>query len=289
MSRRVWTGARWAGALLLLAVVVLRVGGEPFLRGLRAVDPVSLLVVAALTALTTVAAAWRWQAVARSFGDRIPLPDAVAAYYRSQFLNSVLPGGVVGDVQRGIEHGLDRGDVRGSVRAVVWERVLGQAIQVLVTAVVVLLVTWAAAIPVLLLGGALLVAARRVLRRLLPGHWDRHRPALPRIVLASLGTTAGHTSVFLVAAHAAGISAAPTVLLPLALLVLVAMAVPLSIAGWGIREGAAAWLFAAAGLGPEAGVTVATAYGTMALVAVAPGAALLLLGRLQAQRRKGSR
>jgi hypothetical protein len=79
------------------------------------------------------------------------------------------------------------------------------------------------------------------------------------------------------------------VLLPLALLVLVAMAVPLSVAGWGIREGAAAWLFAAAGLGPEAGVTVTTAYGTMVLVAVAPGAALLLAGRLQAQRRRESR
>jgi uncharacterized membrane protein YbhN (UPF0104 family) len=286
VSRRVWTGVRRAGALLLLAALVLRLGGEPFLRGLRAVDPVSLLAVAALTALTTVAAAWRWQAVAGSLGDPIPLPDAVAAYYRSQFLNSVLPGGVVGDVHRGIDHGLDRGDVRGAIRAVVWERVLGQAVQVLVTAVVVLLVTWAAALPALLLAGALLVAAAPVLPKLLPRRLARHRRALPRIVLASLGTTAGHASVFLVAAHAAGISAAPVVLLPLALLVLVAMAVPLSIAGWGIREGAAAWLFGAAGLGPEAGVTVATAYGTMALVAVAPGAALLLVGRLQAQRRE---
>lgn len=277
------------GALVLLAVVVLRVGGDPFVHGLRAVDPASLLAVAALTALTTVAAAWRWQVVAGSLGDRIPLSRAVAAYYRSQFLNSVLPGGVVGDVHRGVERGLGQGDVRGAMRAVVRERVLGQVVQVLVTAVVVLLVSRLVAGVLLLIAGTLVVVvAVPVLSGLLSGG-DGRRPALPRIVLASIGTTAGHTAAFLVAVHAAGISAPLTVLLPLALLVLVAMAVPLSIAGWGIREGAAAWLFGVAGLGPAAGVTVATAYGTMALVAVVPGAALLLVGRLRAQRGKESR
>ena len=105
--------------------------------------------------------------------------------------------------------------------------------------------------------------------------------AAPTVVLASLGTTAGHTAAFLLAASAVGVRAAPTVLLPLALLVLVAMALPLSVAGWGVREGAAAWLFGAAGLGAEVGVAVATAYGTMALVAVLPGGALLLLDRLR--------
>lgn len=271
------------GALVLLAVVVLRVGGDPFVHGLRAVDPASLLAVAALTALTTVAAAWRWQVVAGSLGDRIPLSRAVAAYYRSQFLNSVLPGGVVGDVHRGVERGLGQGDVRGAMRAVVRERVLGQVVQVLVTAVAVLLVSRLVAGVLLLIAGTLVVVAVPVLSGLLSGG-DGHRPALPRIVLASIGTTAGHTAAFLVAVHAAGISAPLTVLLPLALLVLVAMAVPLSIAGWGIREGAAAWLFGVAGLGPAAGVTVATAYGTMALVAVVPGAALLLVGRLRARK-----
>ena len=36
---------------------------------------------------------------------------AVAAYYRSQFLNTTLPGGVLGDVHRGVRHGRDAGDV----------------------------------------------------------------------------------------------------------------------------------------------------------------------------------
>jgi uncharacterized membrane protein YhiD involved in acid resistance len=55
-----------------------------------------------------------------------------------------------------------------------------------------------------------------------------------------------------------------------------AVVIPLSIGGWGLREGAAAWAFAAAGLGAATGVTVATLYAVLMLAAVAPGAGLLL-------------
>jgi hypothetical protein len=69
----------------------------------------------------------------------VPLRGAIAAYYRSQFLNSALPGGVLGDVHRGLQHGRDAGDVSRGLRAVGWERLAGQAVQV-VLALIVLLV-----------------------------------------------------------------------------------------------------------------------------------------------------
>jgi hypothetical protein len=68
-------------------------------------------------------------------------------------------------------------------------------------------------------------------------------------------------------------------LLPLALVVLVVSAVPLNLAGWGPREGAAAWVFAAAGLGAATGLATAVAFGTIAFVGTLPGAALLVAGR----------
>jgi glycosyltransferase 2 family protein len=73
----------------------------------------------------------------------------------------------------------------------------------------------------------------------------------------------------------------PVRMLPLALLVLLAMSVPANIAGWGPREGVAAWAFGAAGLGASQGVTVAVAYGVLAFVACLPGAAILGLGWLR--------
>jgi hypothetical protein len=64
-----------------------------------------------------------------------------------------------------------------------------------------------------------------------------------------------------------------------ALFVLLVSAVPLNLAGWGPREGTAAWAFAAAGLGASQGLAVAVAYGAIVFVATLPGAVLLLLGR----------
>ena len=67
--------------------------------------------------------------------------------------------------------------------------------------------------------------------------------------------------------------------MPLALVVLLASAIPLNIAGWGPREAAAAGAAGAVGLSAAEGLTVAAVYGVIALVATAPGAVLLFADR----------
>jgi hypothetical protein len=67
------------------------------------------------------------------------------------------------------------------------------------------------------------------------------------------------------------------------------MAVPLNVAGWGVREGAAAQAFVLVGASAAQGVAVATTYGVLALAATLPGAVVLLrrprlLGRRSASR-----
>ena len=267
------------GGAAILAVLVWRQGAGPFVDGLRLTSPATLLAALVVTAGTTLCCAWRWSLVARRLGVAVPLRTAVAAYYRSQFLNATLPGGVLGDVHRGVSHGRETGAVGRGLRSVGWDRAVGQAVQavlalgagvLLVTAVrapagllsavtvLVLVLTWA----------ALPRRARRVLvdeLRLLRGLW-------PRLALASVLAAAGHVVVFMVAARAAGVTAPLPQLAALALVVLLASAVPVGIAGWGPREGAAAWVFGAAGLGAAQGLTVAVVYGVMALVATLPGA-----------------
>jgi glycosyltransferase 2 family protein len=81
---------------------------------------------------------------------------------------------------------------------------------------------------------------------------------------------------FLIAARAVGIIAPASRMLPLVLLVMASMALP-SVAGWGPREGVAAWAFGAAGLGAQRGVATAVVYGVMVLVASLPGAAVLVV------------
>ena len=111
MSRTFWIWARPLGGAAILAVLVWRLGTGPFLDGVRQINGWSLAAAAGIAALTTLCCAWRWSLVARGLGVGVPMPEAVAAYYRSQFLNMTLPGGVLGDVHRGVSHGRDVGDV----------------------------------------------------------------------------------------------------------------------------------------------------------------------------------
>src|ERR1700757_2951038 len=111
MSQKVLAWGRLAGSALVFAVLVWRLGAGPFLDGLRTIDARALAAAAGIALLTTVGYAWRWKIVAGGLGLHLSLPAAVAAYYRSLFLNATLPGGIVGDVHRGISHGRDVDDV----------------------------------------------------------------------------------------------------------------------------------------------------------------------------------
>jgi uncharacterized membrane protein YbhN (UPF0104 family) len=286
--------ARPAVTAATLAVLVWHVGAGPFLDGLRAVDAPALAAASGLAVLTTVCCAWRWRTVARGLGVDLPLGAAVAAYYRSLFLNLTLPGGVVGDVHRGISHGRRTSDVGRGLRAVAWERSAGQAVQAVLTVAVLLALPSPVqtAMPLFALG--LLAAAAGValaarVRSTGASRWARLRRAVardlrdallarrawPAVAVASALVAAGHAATFLIAARTAGATGPPSEMLPLALLVLLGAALP-NVGGWGPREGVAAWAFAAAGLGASVGVATAVVYGVMVLVASLPGAAVLV-------------
>ena len=290
-----WAWARPLAAAAVLTVVVWQLGVGPFLDGIRAVDGAALAAGAVIGALTIVCCAWRWTVVARGLGLRLSFPAAVAAYYRSVFLNLALPGGVAGDVHRGVSHGKSARDVGLGVRAVAWERTAGQVVQAVLTVAVLLALPSAVHPSLLLVLGGVAVGALVIVlaSRSQPGHgssrWSRARRAVagdlrnallarrawPVIVLASIVVVLGHAATFVIAARTAGTTAPLSQLVPLALLAMLAMVLP-SIAGWGPREGAAAWAFAAAGLGAAQGVATAVVYGVMVFVANLPGALVLV-------------
>jgi hypothetical protein len=208
-------------------------------------------------------------------------------------------------VHRAVTHGRRAGDVTTGLRAVAWERLCGQVIQAAVTAVVLLTLPSPVrpALPYVLAGIAVLIACAALIVR---GSVRRGRSRLaraacavagdlrggllvadvwPRLVLASVLAVAGHTATFVIAARVAGCTAPLGELIALLMVIQTAAAIPLGIGGWGPREGVAAWAFAAAGLGAATGVTATILYAVLMLVAVSPGAGLLLADT--ARRRRG--
>jgi uncharacterized membrane protein YbhN (UPF0104 family) len=300
MRRTIWAWGRFVGPAVVLAVLVWRLGTGAFLDGLRTVNEAALAEAAGLVFLTTVCSAWRWKIVARGLGVELSLPAAVAAYYRAIFLNLTLPGGVVGDVHRAVSHGREVSDVGRALRAVAWERFAGQVVQALLTVAVLLALPSPvrSSMPVVLIAVVAAVLGVALVGRARPGDarsaWARARSALAGdirdvmlarrawlgIALASAIVISGHVATFLIAARTAGTNAPLSTMVPIALIVMLAAALP-NVGGWGPREGVTAWVFGAAGLHAQRGVAAAVVYGVLVLGASLPGAAVLVVAWLR--------
>lgn len=301
--------ARLTGLLLRLVIpvavlvfLVAQVGTGGFADAVRVLRPDAIAAALALGFGYTALSALRWAYVARLVGLPLGFRPALAAYYRASFLNGVLPTGVAGDIERAVRHGRETDDLGRGARAVILERTAGQAALLITTAVA--LVVKAPGLPSGLRerGEILVLAASGVLVLLtvlvlLAGRIPRLRStvadlravvaprAWPVLLGLSVGALACYIGLFLVAARATGATAPTLELIPLLLLALLAMALPVSLAGWGPREATAAAAFGAAGLSASQGVAVAAGYGLLVLVAALPGAAVLAVGVVTGVRR----
>jgi uncharacterized membrane protein YbhN (UPF0104 family) len=85
-------------------------------------------------------------------------------------------------------------------------------------------------------------------------------------------------AAFAFCARATGTSLGPLATVAIVPLILTAMLLPLSVGGWGWREGAAAALFPVAGFGAGAGLAASVAFGIVILIAAAPGALWPMMG-----------
>jgi uncharacterized membrane protein YbhN (UPF0104 family) len=293
--------ARIGAGVIVVAVIVATLGTGPFIRGVTSISLFSVVVAVVLMGVATASAVWRWRTVASGLGLELSWRGAIAAYYRSQFLNAVLPGGIVGDVHRAYRHGRRSGSVALAARAVATERIAGQVVQFVLVALVLSVLGLNSPLHALawVVGGVagLLVIAtaivatgargRRLLRReldLLGQLFGNPRRSV-QIVASSILVVASHATMFIVACVATGVQAPPSELVALALIALTAAALPINVGGWGPREGAAASAFAAVGLGAATGVAASITFGVLAMIALLPGAVVLVAARVAAARK----
>ena len=295
--RHVVLRAAVSGGLLAGLAWWLDLGTE--LSRLAAMRPGWALLAVAISVVQVAMLAWRWRFTAGRLGVDLSFLSAWREYYLSIFLNQVLPGGVLGDVSRAWRQA--RSQIRveepggPAVRAVIFERLSAQAVMTAVAVVSLL------ALPVtvnrgsrLVLFGAGAVAVLIVIAMVV---WMRRQSSAQSLVgqvLADLG--AAHLSgpvfaaqlvsaaivvgtylgTYLTAARAVGMDTPLPVLLPLVAPVLMSMLIPVTVAGWGLREGAAAVLWGAVGLTAADGVLVSVAYGLLVLIGSLPGALFLM-------------
>lgn len=243
-----------------------------------------LAVCAICLVVVTMLMAVRWQRVAHALGLPLDLAVAQREYFLSSLVNQILPGGVAGDAAR-IFRVRKAADLRRAAQSVVIDRIIGQvallaALALGLTVAIVLPggIAWpdwagVAGLALLVIGGLAMQS------RAAPIATVADQLKLPAQLALAVAITTLLCFAFFAAARAVGADLPAGALFTLVPLVLTAMLVPLSIAGWGWREGAAAALFPLAGLDPASGVAAGIAYGTMLLVAATPAVVLVLLHR----------
>jgi uncharacterized membrane protein YbhN (UPF0104 family) len=279
---------------LLLGLLLARFG-EAVVARLLTAEPVWLALALAVTVGQTLLSAWRWRYTAQHLNLPLDRADAVREYYLGNLVNQLLPGGVIGDANRAWRHGRTASGLSPALQAVVIERVSGQL--AMLGALLIALIHWPAEPPdwrhYAGAGTALLII-------LATGGWLGHvyRPADPPVWLARWRHAVGQallqrrvlgvqlaTSALVVASYVAvyaccllaiGIEAPASVWLPLIPLILLAMLIPLTVAGWGLREGAAAAIWPLVGLSAAQGVSGAVVYGLVCLIGSTPGLLTLL-------------
>ncbi|MFM7274860.1 MAG: lysylphosphatidylglycerol synthase transmembrane domain-containing protein, partial [Gammaproteobacteria bacterium] len=254
-----------------------------------------LLLAFSIVAPQLLLSAWRWRITAGFLGIALPFRHALREYCLGNLLNQILPGGVAGDVSRAWRHARNTDSSREAWHAVLIERAAGQGV-LLASALLALpfspeiryavrsALANGSSVGVVAVAATLLAAAliaRRfapALRRL-AGDFARSvlaRAALLRQLALSLALLGSYVAVYLCCARALGVDTPALTLMPLVFWVLVAMALPLSLAGWGVREGAAAALWLLAGMPAAEGVAISLLYGTVVLLSALAAACLLL-------------
>lgn len=298
---------RWVVRLAISLGLLIAIGGwlEPgaLLDRVTNLAPGWILLALLISIPQVLLSAWRWQLTASGLGIVLPFAEAVREYYLGSFVNQVLPGGVMGDAARAWRHARTLPNAREAWHAVLIERASGQ-LALLVCAALALAGSpafasalfealgrhWGRApagltLLVIALSSGLLVwlirhlhaplrrFARDIGRGLLASQlW-------PRQALASLLVVASYVAVFVCCARALGDPTPVATLAPLLTLVLMAMAIPVSVAGWGVREGTAAVVWMVAGLKAGQGVAISITYGAVVLLSTLPGAWVLLADR----------
>lgn len=303
-------------SLALLAALLAWLDVTAIAAEIEDLSPGWALVALSLTLPQVAISAWRWRFTARLLGVPLSRRAAFGDYYLATFLNQLLPGGVMGDVTRAWRHASTSGTRGPAIRAVIIERISGQLALWLIAllalsmpiwhtplsqagdaalATLTTLDPWAWAVLTVIVPGAAITLAwlrghpphaiERLSQRLTKGlAGDLSRTLTdarvwPRQLLASLLVVASYIAVYVCAARAIGVDTALITLLAVIPPVLMAMALPLSVAGWGLREGAAALVWAGVGLPAEQGVAISMAYGVLVLVSSLPGGVFLLLSR----------
>jgi len=302
LKRAFGLGLKFSISIALIWVLLDKVGVGEAMARLLSVHPGWLALAAVIAMVQVLICTCRWQAVLGGLYVSIGYKKAFKFWYIGAFFNQALPSSAGGDVVRGYlayKDGMGLAPVLSSL-------FLDRAVTVLALVVLVASMTpfatltlendrWFIHAVFILLSGCVMGLMMIMLLDSTPGAWTKfrvvkamhHLAGDTRRVLLHPWTASqvmvwsilGHINLVLVVYvlfRGVGVDLSLVDCLLLFPPVLLVQVLPISIAGWGVREGAMVAVFALVGVSSEAALAVSILYGLVLMVTSFPGAVLWL-------------
>lgn len=275
----------------------------------RAIDPLWLAVTAAAALLQYALAALRWDLILRALDSPLGRRQVAEIFLIGLFFNQALPSSIGGDalrIWRSYNAGLRLGR---AVSSVLLDRALGFVALFLLAAVGLPWsfelfgdhpMRWA---PPVFIAAALLGLAVLLSLDRLPQSWRRWRVVrglaglahdgrqvllrprpLLAMLLVGLASAVAAVAVVWLLGRTLGLELSFLSCLMLVPILFTVTAVPISLAGWGLREGAAIFLFGLVGVEEHDALALSLAFGITAALTSLPGGVVWALTRERGRR-----
>jgi len=296
--------AKAAVTCVLIWVVLRSINLTDAMARVRALPLWVAPAVVALILGQFVLGIWRWRILIGQFGARLAPWLSIRLFFEGQFFNQALPSTVGGDgvrMYRAYRNGLP---LEPAISSVILDRVIGLTALVLLVAAAQPLFYERVADPAARLAFTAIFAVSGVgimalfCLGILPQslrHWRIvrglvslsgaarkafTRPAIlaPVLILSLIGHLCVVAAFFVMSKN---LDLAVTFVDCLVMVpsVLLLATVPVSVAGWGVREGAMVTAFGLIGVAPGGAAAMSVLFGLALVVASLPGGALWLLSR----------
>lgn len=300
--------AKAAISAALVAWIVSTVDTDSLTRRLLTVPYETLFLAGLLELVALGIAVWRWKFVLGALGLATGYGVAFRLFYIGQFINQVLPANIGGDVYRTWRVFRDGSRLFRALMSVALDRLVALIGLALLAAlglyflpgitddamplgIISALVLGVAAGVVLFLAFGVLTLPRRLLA--IPGlgrlmAWITEASLIARAVLLKPGTAISVIALavgvhgfavisILVLAEGLGIPLSAEAAFALVPPVILASVIPVSYAGWGVREGAMVVFLGYAGIAPEAAISLSLLFGGVNLLVSLPAALFWLM------------
>jgi hypothetical protein len=286
----------------ILAVILRSIDVRPAFQVVVDARPEWLLLALVMQFCSTAASAYRWQLIMRNLGFGQSFSFYWDSYFKGMFFNQGLPTSIGGDALRVLDVAARGFRKRDALYGIAIDRITGLGALLLLALLAHLVypdllpghvyhpILWLSAAGLLALAGLSLLGRWRWLdrypqlailntasNRLLQAVSGRRFVLIASSLLIPLLAMLG----FFAVGRALGLRYDLLTYLAIVPPALVLTVIPISIAGWGVREGALVGLFSLIGADKTVVLMMSLVYGLMLILVSLPGLVVLLRGRRQ--------